>query len=146
MSYYQITPGAHVDFDKLFDYPTASSFFELIPEIDATYPNRSVVVPFGTGCFHSPDGVSRVYFFEETLVFYPDGFTGNVERVEFRSDGSVSSEEYDHRNNAPWQSELEACLNRELSGELAPGPPPPPNVMSGLLVAVKASCLFYGFS
>ena len=123
--YFQFTPVARVAFAGLYDFPTASSLFELIPEIVTTRPAAPYWVAFDTGCFHSPDGVSRVYFLEELLAFYPDAFTGNVERIEFGSDGAASVEEYDHRSNAPWQAELEACLDGQLSGDLQPGPIPP---------------------
>lgn len=111
---------AYAEFDGRYDIPLTKSLFELIPEIDLTEANASIAY-FDTGCFHSPDGVGRVYFLEEVVVLFPATGTGNVERVELSADGTVSYEEFDHRSDAPWQSELEACLDRKLSGHLDRG-------------------------
>lgn len=121
VTFYSVITWAYVQFDGRYDISLARSLFELIPEIDLTEPNVSIVAYFDTGCFYSPDGLSRVYFLEEVVIFFPAAGVGNVERIEFSADGAVSYEEFDHRSDAPWQSELEACLDHQLSGQLDPG-------------------------
>ncbi|MBZ0112036.1 MAG: IPTL-CTERM sorting domain-containing protein [Thermoanaerobaculia bacterium] len=110
---------AYFQFDGRYNTPIVRSLFELIPEISSTLPNSSFGY-FDTGCFHSPDGFSRVYFLEEFVDLYPAAGTGNVERIEVDANGTLSYEEYDHRADAPWQTELEACLDHQLSGDLDP--------------------------
>ena len=113
---------AGIEFHGLYDVPVVRSLFEMIPEVELTTPNM-FLSNFDTGCFHSPDGFSRVYFLEEVRRFpFPRG-VGNVERIEFSADGTVSYEKFDRRTIAPWRSELEACLDRQLSGELVRGLP-----------------------
>jgi hypothetical protein len=119
VSFQSIGPGASIKFDGLYDIPIVRSLFEMIPEISTTFPNSSFAY-LDTGCFHSPDGFSRVYFLEEVVAFYPAFGTGNVERIEVAANGTLSYEEYDDRYDAPWQTELEACLDHQLSGDLDP--------------------------
>ena len=127
LTFWSSINGAYVGFDGLYDIPPVLSLFELIPEIDLTLPDYSIVANFDTGCFHSPDGFRRVYFLEEVIYdYYPAVGTGNVERIDVEADGSVTYEEYDNRYEAPWQAELETCLSRQLSGDLDPSVVPPP--------------------
>ena len=108
-----------VQFDGLYNLSIVTLLFELIPEITTTVPNSDFTY-LDIGCFHSPDGFRRVYFFEELVTIYPAAGTRNPERIEVAANGTLSYEEYDSRHDAPWQDELEACLDHQLSGELDP--------------------------
>ncbi len=110
--------SVYVRFDSYYEPAQTSSLFGEVEDVLAAGPNFfSGVVD--TGCFHSPDGVSRVYFLEEQVLRFPlsPPRLGNVERVEL-GPGGISVEEFDQRLDAPWRAELEACLERQLSGEL----------------------------
>lgn len=116
---------ANIEFHSRYNLSVVRSLFEMLPEIDLTDTNSYINAYFDTGCFHSPDGFSRVYFLEEVAFSFISGRIRprNVERIEFSADGTVSYEEFDRRFNAPWQPELEACLSRQLSGQLNRGVP-----------------------